>query len=45
MSREVWQGILRKRILKRAETIHVEAKLSAEVEAELKDLYRMEKEA
>lgn len=40
MSRSLWLELQRKRILKRAETIHVEAKLSPEVEASLKELYQ-----
>lgn len=45
MSREIWQSIQRKRVLKRASEIRVEPKLSVEVETELRELYQMEKEA
>lgn len=45
MSREIWLGIKRKRVLERAKTIRVEPKLSPQVEAELNELYQMEKEA
>ena len=39
MSRSLWLELVRKRVLKRAKEIHVEAKLSLEVEASLKELY------
>lgn len=44
MSREIYLSFKRKEILKRAQEIHVEPKLSVEVEIELKALYQMEKE-
>jgi len=44
MSREIYQSIEKKRVLKRAKEIHVTPKLSVEVEIELKALYQMEKE-
>ena len=44
MSREIWLGLQRKRVLEKAKTIRVEPKLSPEVEKGLFDLYQMEKE-
>jgi len=45
VSREIWFDIKRKRVLERAKQIRVEPKLSPEVEAELNELYQVEKEA
>jgi len=39
---DIWQGIRRKRILKRAKELRVTPKLSPEVESELRELYQME---
>lgn len=45
MSREIYFDLLRKQVFERAKQIRVTPKLSPQVESELQELYRMEKEA